>query len=627
MWGLGEGDEVDWEDNAKGSDDEGDADIFREVSTSTDNAATVNKKRKSRSNWNKEDRREAEMLHAEALLRLLWRGAKMNYAINDEMITVTLMSFIPSFLIQSARILPEDHVRDIVAWFNMTFTIIPNCSVTVEEGRDGSAAEDLLSALLNRAGSLHQLTQLFVCLLRICGFDSRYICTMDPPGVHPRNHKGLVDAKRAVVEQEQQTINVDLKSSEPALPMAWAEVRIAKAEGKPMAPAPVQSSTKTPAKLQKYARAQAVTTRTQNLMRAADEVIDLEAEMDAASAVKAPSICRWVHVDCNQRLIDAPRGVEERRRRRLMYVFAFDADGGVTDVTARYACQYSSSVADRLQETHPFLKKLLANWSTIRTWKLRTLEQIEDADLPSQSTADAEERAELQRAVAEEHLPVTLSEFKNHPKYALERDLKSDEVLHPQRKRVVGLVKGVSVYLREHVTVLRSKYHWRRQLRAIAEGETPYRSQQKKKGDSSVAIHLYGEWQTKPYVIPKVVDRALPVNKYGNIEVWDGDERLVPDGARLLCVPNAMQSAKKLGVAHAPAIFGFESRGMKSYPVIGGVVVLAEDADLIAEAALSMSIDKEEKQLAKQESTVLKRWETLVRSALSREELRVKYGH
>lgn len=61
--------------------------------------------------------------------------------------------------------------------------------------------------------------------------------------------------------------------------------------------------------------------------------------------------------------------------------------------------------------------------------------------------------------------------------------------------------------------------------------------------------------------------------------------------------------------------------------MIGGVVVLSRDAEVIREAAIALEVDKEERRQAKREEQVLRRWEAIVRAALSREKLREKYGH
>ena len=80
---------------------------------------------------------------------------------------------------------------------------------------------------------------------------------------------------------------------------------------------------------------------------------------------------------------------------------------------------------------------------------------------------------------------------------------------------------------------------------------------------------MYAEWQTKEMVIPSVgLDGTIPVNKYGNIEVWKYNNAFVPKGAVLLTneeAPAAQKVAQELGLSHARAVVDFE----KGYPKYG----------------------------------------------------------
>ena len=69
-----------------------------------------------------------------------------------------------------------------------------------------------------------------------------------------------------------------------------------------------------------------------------------------------------------------------------------------------------------------------------------------------------------------------------------------------------------------------------------------------------MTLALFGSWQTVAYDVPAVVDGVIPLNEHGNVEVWGGDERFVPRGARLVTVELAVQAAKKLGIQHAAVL-------------------------------------------------------------------------
>lgn len=616
--------EVDWEENDSQASEAGAAD---EANTDTAEA-----RKKRRRTYSKDDRALALLAHKEDLLRRMRRASRLHRSIEDETLTVSLMSIAPGFLLRSARTSQADHARDVIAWFNMNFNVIPNCSVTAEEGRDGSSADGLLEAFALRAGSVHQLTQIFVALLRVCGFQTRYVCTVDPVGTHPRN---LVRADDDSGEQE------GVRVRPPDQPWAWAEALLSDAPSAPSA-APTSSSRKRDSGGSGPSHKRA----DRGVFASPDTVIDLvsDDEKTSSSSTSAPpaKAQRWIHVEFNKGLIDEPRCIEARMRRRVVYVLAFDCCDAVADVTARYANQYSTSAAERLPCSDPFLVNALRHWAIARSLSDGAVETIEGMDLPH-TLAEEHEEQELARLRSDEPIPDTILALKGHARFVLERDLRKDEALHPLLKRPVGLVKGVKVFLREHVCVLRDKWQWKRALRVVRQGEEPHRTATRKRGDGTVAVALFGEWQTEPYWVPPIADDQLPVNAHGNMEVWGGDARLLPLGASLVTAPHALLCAKRLGVPfapvrspshplpclpdHAQALFGFETSGMHKHPVIGGVVVLSRDADLVQAAAREVSVDKEDRLEARRLAAVLGRWESLVRSALSRQLLKDTYGH
>ena len=68
-------------------------------------------------------------------------------------------------------------------------------------------------------------------------------------------------------------------------------------------------------------------------------------------------------------------------------------------------------------------------------------------------------------------MPETMSGFKNHPLYALERHLRRDEVVHPLVE--LGKFRGEPVYPRANVLSLKTAENWMRQGRKVREGCQP----------------------------------------------------------------------------------------------------------------------------------------------------------
>lgn len=524
--------EVDWEENEQGVS-EG---VWEAVAGAE---AQESGRKRSQRRIRREDREKALYLHKNELLACMHRAASVNDWTKDELVQAAVMSVTPLFLLQSTRESGEEHIRDMFAWFRTNFSVISNCSVTAEEGRDGSPPEELLMTMAKKAGSVHQLNQIFVALLRLCGFRTRYVCTLDPPGKHPRNFP----MHRLEGEESSEGTRVDVKQKQQreTIVSTWAEVLINTSKPVPMTPSSGPPSER------KFGDS---------------EVIDLSEDSEITNH------CRWVHVDFNKALIDEPSGVEQRRKKAVMYVVGFSESGDAVDVTARYSNQYSLSLRDRLSPEDPFFVKVMRHWAAIKAFKLFSVEVIENSDLDMgrANALDASilraENEELSRRIASEPIPSTIGAFQDHKMYVLERHLKKNEVIHPELKKVVGAIKGEGVYLREHVSLLRSKTQWRKEFRRIKHGEEPYRLLERKKDDRATNLGLFGEWQTESFEPPEVISGILPMNKYNNIEIWDGDERYVPKGAVLLREKYAIQCAKQLGIQHVPAgviSFGFNA--------------------------------------------------------------------
>ncbi len=85
--------------------------------------------------------------------------------------------------------------------------------------------------------------------------------------------------------------------------------------------------------------------------------------------------------------------------------------------------------------------------------------------------------------------------------------------------------------------------------------------------------------------------------------------------------------AKRLGVYHVPAVVGFEAKGQRQVPIVGGVLVLPRSVELLQDASGMMMELKDCKAEKKRLSVVLGRWERLVNGAVTRRRLKDTYGH
>lgn len=81
---------------------------------------------------------------------------------------------------------------------------------------------------------------------------------------------------------------------------------------------------------------------------------------------------------------------------------------------------------------------------------------------------DDQEDNELHTMQISEAMPTTMSGFKDHQLYVLERHLKQNEVIHPLTE--LGKFRGEPVYARANVHELKTAENWMRRGRVIREG-------------------------------------------------------------------------------------------------------------------------------------------------------------
>eukprot|EP00607_Mallomonas_marina_P003139 CAMPEP_0182438786 /NCGR_PEP_ID=MMETSP1167-20130531/86002_1 /TAXON_ID=2988 /ORGANISM="Mallomonas Sp, Strain CCMP3275" /LENGTH=751 /DNA_ID=CAMNT_0024632303 /DNA_START=33 /DNA_END=2289 /DNA_ORIENTATION=+ len=118
------------------------------------------------------------------------RARKISNWCSDDIVRETILSLFPfstyHFLKSNTNNLQS--IQSIMDWFQSNFTAIDSKDVTVDEGRDGSNPDDLCVVIATRTGSCHQLTQLFVALLRALKWPCRYVCSLHPTPPRPTEY-------------------------------------------------------------------------------------------------------------------------------------------------------------------------------------------------------------------------------------------------------------------------------------------------------------------------------------------------------------------------------------------------------------------------------------------------------
>ena len=380
------------------------------------------------------------------------------------------------------------------------------------------------------------------------------------------------------------------------------------------------------------------------------------AEMPKSAAVH---LGRWIHVDIITGLLDDPASVERIVRKKQIiqsYVVGIEDDRTCVDVSARYIGKPDKS-------QHFTTPELYRQWQS----KLESISSscfstsIEASAVPAQLSMELdfaesnkekyfpnhqrlqEEQKELAATQQKLPKPTTLSGYKSHPQYALddERYLRADEMVKPGSK-ILGVFKGMRIVRRVDVEQIFSKKNWRRNMREVLEYEmeTPVKLQHRtsRTADSSgnkeqYDISLYGKWQTNRLIVKPVIDGVIPTNEYGNVEIWEFNEALVPVGARLISsknganIPAIRTACTTLGLPYVDAVVGFDRSSGQIQPILGGVVVLQDYFDMLSDAGANVYQARNEEKERKKEKKIWRRWENLVKAVFVRISLKEKYGH
>lgn len=460
--------------------------------------------------------------------------------------------------------------------------------------------DDFREAAKNMEGSRDVGAMLYCALLRAVGLDIRLVCSMQVlpfvAGSKARPPlKGVAVSKPATPKPDAISTSQGAGSLLPPSQDGFSSRRRFGADIAPALminrPPTSRSSTN-------------VTPKKKKIVESPFPVFWLEVLDDAHT--------RWLPVDAlvtnsiDKRLKFEPPASDPENN--MVYVMAFDHDGYVKDVTRRYTTWFLAKTRKSRVESTPDGERWLRRALRPYRRRLRTeVDELEDAEL---SSFEARER-----------MPTAIADFREHPRYVLERDLRRNEVLitkHEIGKVATGKAKNGKknlepVYRRSDVRVVRSSDWWYRSRgREVKAGEQPLRIRVNKKKrleddeESEDETALYMEEQTVPYVAPPVVDGKVPKNIYGNLDLYIPS--MVPPGGVHLPYPETARAARVLGIDYADAVTGFEFRGRHGTAVVKGAVVAAEYREAV-EAVIEGFRDEEREEEENRKAVVaLRLW-------------------
>ncbi|XP_072305467.1 DNA repair protein complementing XP-C cells isoform X2 [Eucyclogobius newberryi] len=323
----------------------------------------------------------------------------------------------------------------------------------------------------------------------------------------------------------------------------------------------------------------------------------------------------WVCVEVDVG-VAPPQVISQNASRPLTYVISVNGDGFLKDLGIKYDPTWMTSSRKRRVDDE---------------WWEESLQTFLGPD----DERDQQEDKELQSKLRNKPLPVSVTEYKNHPLYALKRHLLKYEAIYPDTATVLGYCRGEPVYSRDCVHTLHSKDTWLKEARTVRLGEQPYKmvkgfsnrsrkarimSENKNENDLS----LFGEWQTEDYQPPIAVDGKVPRNDYGNVYLFK--PCMLPVGCVHLKLANLNRVARKLDMDAAPAVTGFDFHGGYSHAVTDGYIVCEEHEEILRAGWAEEQEINRQKEKEKREKKALANWTLLVKGLLISERLKKRYG-
>lgn len=583
-------------------------------------------------------------IHKVHLLCLLTHVSKRNHLCNDSETQAILKRLVPPKVItqlhvelrysqlQRTKAFTESLQHILELWlhrFKITATGLrkPRWSASLDALQDyklgGNAEHSIDRVEFRRAaksleGSADLGAQLLCCLLRAVGVETRLVCSLQPLPLGssaeptPQTPSESTPA-RQTLEAQKRTIYVT--DEEEASVTRSAKVVAAS-----------RSSSATNASItqqvSRISQPRAVSTTTQaSPSTGTSRRIPRPSHPIYWTEVFNPAYQKWLSVDalCTE-TVNRPSHIEPALNdptNTLTYTVAFNEDGTAKDVTPRYTRQYNAKIR----------KHRLEYMDGNSGWWTRVMHCFQYPG--RKSDRDVIEDGELEQRITREGMPGNIQDFKGHPIYALERHLKSTEVIHPRRE--IGKVNAGTakkprmedVFRRSDVHLCRSADRWFRLGREVKVGEAPLRYGQPKRNRRQLSVDeidddrlrafgeergdgLYAVFQTELYVPPPVVRGKVPRNAYGNLDVYVSS--MVPKGGVHVKHPDAKAAARILGIDYAEAVGGFKFQGRKGTAVIQGVVVAKEYAQAMAAVIQGLQKERISEAEAKRSLEMLRLW-------------------
>ncbi|UMM31083.1 hypothetical protein L5515_012705 [Caenorhabditis briggsae] len=326
---------------------------------------------------------------------------------------------------------------------------------------------------------------------------------------------------------------------------------------------------------------------------------------------------RWICIDPLHKTVDEPLTIHVDSTSPISYVFGIDHRYGICELSQRYAMDCVKQEFRR--------RRCDPKWLA---WTLSLHPFAANAERAKW------EAMQLREELVKRPLPTTMSEFKNHPLYVLEKDLLKFEAIYPPPKsqKPLGQIRGHNVYPRSCVFTLQGENNWLKLARSVKIEEEPYKVVKARPNPKIPVedredqfLNVYGYWQTEEYRRPALKNGKIPHNDYGNVYMFQ------PNMCPLECVhlklPGLVQLSRKLNKQCVPAVVGWAFDGGFTHPVIDGAIVLEKDAALFRREWEKLEEGKAEREENARVERIHENWKKLIKGMLRLNYVRKQFGH
>ncbi|KAI9680991.1 MAG: hypothetical protein M1829_001071 [Trizodia sp. TS-e1964] len=353
------------------------------------------------------------------------------------------------------------------------------------------------------------------------------------------------------------------------------------------------------------------------------------------------------------RLLFEPRGAKaDKARQVIAYVVAYSSDGTAKDVTVRYLKRnmwpgrtrsyrvpvvkvpvYSSKGKLKRYEDFDWFKNVLSGYQRAENTWFDDLENERDL-----------KPVTIVRKVS--HGDETLQGYKNSIEFVLERHLRREEAILPGAVHVKTFstgkgakAKDEKVFLRKDVVSCKSSESWHKEGLGIKEGEQPLKmvpmravtlnrkraiEQAEADGGEKMKQGLYSREQTDYIIPPPIKNGKIPKNAYGNMDCFVPS--MIPAGAVHVPLRSTSRICRKLHIDYAEAVVGFDFKSQRAVPLIQGVVIAAENEELLIETWEAEEEERKRKEDGKREKVALAMWRKFLMGLRIVKRVREEYG-